>query len=59
MQAQCMAGTWFELRLNEHTFGLEEPPSAEIGRRRTSKAHGSHTPASRYALRVRLNAEHC
>ena len=42
MQAQCMAGTWFELRLNEHTFGLEEPPSAEIGRRRTSKAHGCH-----------------
>ena len=33
---------WFELRLNEHTFGLEEPPSAEIGRRRTSKAHGCH-----------------
>ena len=38
---------WFELRLNEHTFGLEEPPSAEIGRRRTSKARGCHaaTPA--------------
>ena len=30
-----------------HTFGLEEPPSAEIGRRRTSKARGCHaaTPA--------------
>ena len=30
-----------------HTFGLEEPPSAEIGRRRTSKALGCHaaTPA--------------
>ena len=33
---------WFELRLYEHTFGLEEPPSAEIGRRRTSEAHGCH-----------------
>ena len=33
---------WFELRLYEHTSGLEEPPSAEIGRRRTSKAHGCH-----------------
>ena len=30
-----------------HTFGLEEPPSAEIGRRRISKARGCHaaTPA--------------
>ena len=25
-----------------HTFRLEEPPSAEIGRRRTSEAHGCH-----------------
>ena len=33
---------WFELRLYEHTFRLEEPPSAEIGRRRTSEAHGCH-----------------
>ena len=40
---------WFDLRMYEHTFGLEESPSAEIGRRRTSETHGCHT-ASRHAL---------
>ena len=40
---------WFDLRLYEHTFGLEESPSAEIGRRRTSETHSCHT-ASRHAL---------
>ena len=40
---------WFDLRLNEHTFGLEEPPSAEIGRWRTSETHGCHT-ASRHTV---------
>ena len=49
-QAQRMAGmvVWFDLRLYEHTFVLEESPSAEIGRRRTSKARGCHA-ASRHA----------
>ena len=47
---------WFELRLSEHTFGLEEPPSAEIGRRRTSKAHGSH---AHLPPCVACETEHC
>ena len=39
-----------------HTFGLEEPPSAEIGRRRTSKAHGSH---AHLPPCVACQTEHC
>ena len=39
-----------------HTFRLEEPPSAEIGRRRTSKAHGCH---ARLPPRAAPETENC